>query len=222
MKKNNHSTISFTKRKETKVLTIYGWLLLIILILSFFFLFIIKIHPFLATYRPIDADILVVEGWLPDITIERASKEFNYQDYLFLITTGGLISNGAYFIEDSTFAELSASTLKKFGLKEDLIIKIPFHGMRQDLSYVSALALKRWLLESDLNIKSLNILSLGSDSRRSWLVYKRVLGKEISVGIIPSENPYYDPENWWKSINGVRTVLGDAFGYLFTFFFFNP
>jgi hypothetical protein len=55
-------------------------------------------------------------------------------------------------------------------------------GINRTLTSVGAI--KRWMKSSSYNIKSLNIVSLGIHSRRTWLTYKRVLGKSYDIGII--------------------------------------
>jgi len=65
----------------------------IVFFLSVFFLFFLylyfsKIYSFLACNRIVDPDILIVEGWVPEESIDRAKAEFVASGYRFIITTG--------------------------------------------------------------------------------------------------------------------------------------
>ncbi len=51
-------------------------------------LFLAGIYPFLRENEPIEAEILVVEGWLPEYALEEALKEFRSHPYRLLVTTG--------------------------------------------------------------------------------------------------------------------------------------
>jgi hypothetical protein len=60
-------------------------------------------YGFLAQNDRVEAEILVVEGWLPEYALEEAIKEFRSHPYKKMVTTGGPI--------DSTFRMHSNGTL---------------------------------------------------------------------------------------------------------------
>jgi hypothetical protein len=62
--------------------------LLLFFFLLFLYLFFSKIFAFLAYDRAVDPDILIVEGWVPEESIDRAQAEFLASGYRFIITTG--------------------------------------------------------------------------------------------------------------------------------------
>jgi hypothetical protein len=45
-----------------------------------------------------------------------------------------------------------------------------------------------------------------------------VLNPEIKVGIIAAEPQDYNPQEWWKSSEGFRTVTGEIIAYIYTRF----
>ena len=47
------------------------------------------VYPFLATTHRVDADILVVEGWMHDYGLRAAVAEFRTGSYQRVFTTGG-------------------------------------------------------------------------------------------------------------------------------------
>ena len=222
MKNNKTYHISFVKQKETKVLTLFGWFSIIMFICLLFFLFLINIYPYLSIYRPIEAEVLVVHGWNQDIVLEKAANEFLRSGYSYIFTTGGKLNKASDFMEITNYAQLGDSTLRKFGIKEDQIIATPVEGLKVNWTYYSAIALKKWLKTSKPEIKNINIYSVGSYSRETRLIYKRVLGKEYNVGILFTNNPDLDESIWWKSSYGIKIIMGNTFSYLCTFFFFNP
>jgi hypothetical protein len=198
------------------------WILLIIGIVGLFFSIVSSIYPFLAIDKPIDGEILVVEGWLPDYALKQAIKEFKSNNYNLLITTGGPLLKGYHLSHYKTEAEIAASIIKKFGFEEEKIIAAPTPYTIKDRTYNSAKALKKWIEDSNQNIKAINLFSLGAHSRRSWVLFQKAIGDSIAVGIISTENLSYDPEHWWKSSDGVRTVLSEGIAYIYARFFFHP
>jgi hypothetical protein len=60
------------------------------LIISFFAF----AHTFLSVNHPVAANILVVEGWLPDYALEEAVQEFREKGYEYIVAAGGPMSQG--------------------------------------------------------------------------------------------------------------------------------
>jgi DUF218 domain len=176
---------------------------------------ILNIHPFLAKSSPVNADILVVEGWLPDYAIQSAVAEFKQGSYHKLITIGGSLPRGFYLSEYKTFAELAAATLMALGVDREQLIVVSDPSQSQSRTYSSAVMLNRWISTSELQINALNIYTLGTHARRSWLLFKEVLEPQISVGIVANEPLNYDPKCWWHSSEGVRTVISELIAYLY-------
>jgi len=164
-------------------------LIFLLVIVALLIIFVVKnIHPFLAIDSPVNSEILVVEGWLPDYALEQAMNEFNDNNYSLLITTGGPLLKGYHLSEYKTEAKLAAMTLIELGFDEEKIVGVPGPDVIKDRTYASAKALKKWLIDSELSIKSLNLFSLGAHSRRSWVLFQKAIGDSIAVGIISAEN----------------------------------
>lgn len=216
------NSLKSIEKKSRFCLTKRDWALLIISIAGLIFGFVSGIHPFLAIDKPIDSKILVVEGWLPDYALEQAVNEFDENNYHLLITTGGPLLKGYHLSHYKTEAEIGAAIIKKFGFDEEKIIAVPAPYIIKDRTYTPACALKKWISNSNQNIKAINLLSLGAHSRRSWILFQKALGDSIAVGIISTENLSYNPEHWWKSSDGVRTVLSEMIAYIYARFFFHP
>jgi len=61
---------------------------LIFLVSGLLVLYFSRIYPFLAYHNPVQPDVLIVEGWLPEEIIDKACTEFKTAPYRYLVTTG--------------------------------------------------------------------------------------------------------------------------------------
>jgi DUF218 domain len=210
--------ISLIRRREMWAITREGWVVAMMGLIIFMILMLTNIHPFLAVNSPLKADILVVEGWLPDYAIESAIAEFKKGEYRQLITTGSPLSKGYYLAEYKNYAELTAATCIALGFDRDKVVAVPAASVVKHRTAASAIALRDWLSTSALKVNSINLYSLGTHARRSWRIFKEVLNPEIKVGIIAAEPQDYNPQEWWKSSEGFRIVTGEIIAYIYARF----
>jgi len=94
--------------------------------------------------------------------------------------------------------------------------------VQKDRTYAAALEVKKQLAEKGLFPASLDVVSLGSHSRRTWIIYQMVFSPETQIGIYSIRPHGYDPEQWWSSSAGVRTIIGETIAYLYSRLIFNP
>jgi hypothetical protein len=181
-----------------------------------------KAHSFLAINDPVAGGALVVEGWAPDYALEQAITEFRRHPYTRIYVVGVPLERGAPLSEYKTYAELSAATLLKLGLNRDSVQAVPAPPVRQDRTYASALALKKWLQEHNAMPAEFNLISLGPHARRSRLLFEKAFGGDVRVGIIALEDQDYDPQHWWKSSQGVRAVTDELTAYAYARLLFHP
>ena len=208
--------LGLIQRKERLGLTLRGWFVLLFGVGGAFVFAVVEVHSFLALNQPVEGDILVVEGWLPDYALEEAVSEFGKKGYSLLVTTGGPQAKGDYLIKYGNYAELTAATLKELGLDEEMIRAVPALGVKKDRTYASAVALKEWLSASGLNVKAINVVSLGCHARRTWLLFEKAFdGANVEIGVIAEPNRDYDSERWWRGSQGVRSVIGGSIAYLY-------
>lgn len=210
------------KRKETLVLSWRGRLLLLLITIAALLIIARYVSAFLATSHPTYGEILVVEGWMPDSVLTQAVSFFNKHNYKLLVTSGGPLTEGSYLSEYATYAELTAATLTKLGVKQSLIVPVAAPPVRRDRTFASALAVNDWLSRSNVSVTSVDVFSMGAHARRTQWLFQRALGDKISVGVIAAPHPEYDANKWWVSSAGVRTVIGETIAYLYARFLFNP
>jgi DUF218 domain len=218
-RRQNFPKIKIIKRQEMWTLTAQGWAIAIALIVYFIFFAITHVHSFLAVTSPIkSAEVLIVEGWLPDYAIEEALTEFKNGSYRQIVTTGGSVAKGSYLTRYNNFAEVTAATFIKLGLEAEKVVAVPTPFVVKDRSYASAAEFYRWLSNSNLQIESINLFSLDVHTRRSWLIFKKLLNPDIKVGVIAAKTQDYDPDKWWASSAGVRTIIDEGIGYIYARF----
>src|SRR2546423_6993428 len=58
------------------------------------------VYPFLAITHRVNANILAVEGWIPEYAIRAAVKEFQSTHYQRVFTTGGPVEGTGGYIND--------------------------------------------------------------------------------------------------------------------------
>src|SRR5436309_1311467 len=97
-------------------LTGCAWLLAGVVAIGIFLVGVRGCVSFLSISQPVTADVLIVQGSLPDYALKGASEEFRDGRYRYLITTGGPLLRGYYVSGGKTYAELAASALVQFGV----------------------------------------------------------------------------------------------------------
>lgn len=206
------------QQKKTWMPTAQGWLLTLVFFITLISFGVTHVHPFLAPFQPIKAEVLAVEGWLPDYALKAAIIEFKKGKYQKLITTGVPLERGFYLAQYKTYAELAAATLLALDFEQDNLIAIPAQNVTKNRTSASAIALNQWMKTSDLNIKSINLLTLDVHARRSWLVFKQALAPEIKVGVIAVASDEYNPKRWWAYSGGVRSIMSEGISYIYARF----
>jgi hypothetical protein len=221
--KSSQKLWGILSRKERWGLSWRGWLILVLLGFSTAVFLLLNIQPFLAENHRVDANILVVEGWIHPYAIQASIEEFKTRSYQRVFTTGGPVEgNGGYINDYFTSASVAAESLKKFGIRDDLVQMVPSRVIARERTYSSAVALRDWFREHNTPVHSFNVLTEDAHARRTRLLYQKAFGKNVAVGVIAVFNPDYDPTQWWRYSEGVREVIGESIAYIYARFFFYP
>ena len=215
--KSKPPIIRLIQRQEIWMLTIQGWIVTFLCAATLFILGITHVQPFLAVTSPISADVLVVEGWIPDDALKQAFEEFKSGAYRQIITTGTPVEKGSFLTEYKNYAEVAAATLRKLGLPLEKVI-VPTPAKIKDRTYAAAVTLRQWLSKTNPLLESVNLYTYDVHTRRSWLLFKKALAPKVKVGAIAAKTQDYNPKSWWKSSAGVRTVLDEFIAYLYAQF----
>ncbi len=212
-----------------KSLIIPNWkgLILLLIIFILIILGIIKftlynLYGFLEWNKSENAEILVVEGFLPDYAIDSAILLLNKNNYKLILTTGIPITKGQICLTQKNYAYLTANTLINKGIDSTKVKAVPSLLGQKDRTYTSALMVKQWLEQQKITQRTFNIMTLSAHSRRSLLLYQKAFGKDYHIGTVTVTDIEFEPKVWWETSEGVRTVIGEFIAYLYAKFFFEP
>ncbi len=181
-----------------------------------------SIYPFLALNRPRGGELLVVEGWIPDYSLSDLRAEFAKGKYGLLLVTGNPILKGEPLAEYKNYADLTRAILLKNGWPEDKVVAVPSSEALRDRTYAAARALKEWISQSTISVRSFTIYSRGAHARRTWMLFQMALKGQAEVGVIASRDLRYDEKRWWKTSEGVRDILDEMIAYLYARLLFRP
>ena len=200
-----------------------GWLVLVLIAFVTIGLVVSNIYPFLALTRRVESNILVVEGWVHPYAIRAAVDEFRTGRYQRVFTTGGpVIGKGGYTNDYQTSASVGADLLEKEGISLEVLQMVPARVIGRDRTYSSAVALREWFRQHNLQVRSINIVTEGAHARRSRLLFEEALGPDVRVGIIAVPSPDFDARHWWYYSEGVEGIVEEGLAYLYAKFLFYP
>ena len=193
--------------------TVKSWIVAVLLAVV---VFVFTIHDFLAMNDPVQANILVIEGWIWESSaMKDAAKEFKSGGYDLVVTVGTLPRWQAGEPLEENAAAHAADQLRKFGVNEQAIQILTVPNIDRHRTYTSALAVKRWLLDSHIHVVGINVFTLGAHARKSLVLFNRAFGENTPIGVIAGIEDSYDPEQWWLSVKGIYIVLRKTIGYLY-------
>jgi hypothetical protein len=221
-KNDERKTDGYTKlminlfKKQTLIFpTLWGWILVFFLLFIFNAFFFLTIHPFLAKTAIVKTSNLIVEGWVPDYCLKKVDSIYRTGSIKHIFVTGGPIERGSYLLQYTTFANLGALSLKKAGIPDSVITIVPAPFVIKDRTFTSAVSLRTWLLDNNIELNDANIVTLGVHSRRSQMVFKKVL-PESNLGVLSIRNHDFDPDRWFFSSQGVKTVIPETISFLYS------
>ncbi|HNW56151.1 MAG TPA: hypothetical protein PLR88_00030 [Bacteroidales bacterium] len=118
----------------------------------------------------------------------------------------------------TSYASLGKNALLRLGMNPNQIIAVSGEKTQINRTLASAVAVKKWVDTTRVNVTGMNIVSYGMHARRSWLIYSKVLGKEVKTGIV-SLTDDIDQNNFKKSIKGFRETLGLMYYWIILLFY---
>jgi len=179
-------------------------------------------HSFLAVTDRIPAETLIIEGSIPTYTLNQAASEFASGHYQRVLVVRPVYDTVDKYESGRYSGDYMAASLVQCGVPHDSVDTLFCSVVEKDRTYHSALAVKHWLEQNGVWVKSIDVATLGPHARRSRLLYEKAFGKDTKVGVIALQDKNYDPNHWWRSSEGVREVLGEGIAYIYARFFFSP
>lgn len=209
------------EKKEKLVLTTQSRLLLLgLLLLAFFWLF-THVFTFLAITDKVEANVLIVEGWLSDHAVNGAAQEFKRNGYQLIVTAGGPLQTGHHLSEYTSLAELTRATLVRLGVDPEKIISVPSAHTRKDRTYAAAAAVSQWLQQSHYAVSGINLFSSSVHARRSHYLFSQAIKGNYPLGVIAYEHDQFDADDWWKSSAGVRAIISETIAIAYAYLVFD-
>jgi len=210
------------KRKTCLRPTLFGWFIVLFVIVVLFRLSLVGIYYFLTINKPIKSKTLVLEGWVPAYAIKDAITYYNDNNYDRIIVTGIPIVNYEFISPYKNTAEATVLALKHYGYHDTAFIANIPTNILVDRTYNTAVATKMLFDENTNWSKNFNIYSVGVHARRSRFMFKKAFGSDYNIGIIAHRDRTFDPKHWWKSSKGFRNISNEFVATLYVMLFFHP
>lgn len=81
-------------------------------------------------------------------------------------------------------AEIVRNIFINKGIDSNLVVAVTAGKTAFNRTLSSVMEFGNWLRGYKGNVRGINIISLGTHSRRTWITYKRILGNDESIGVI--------------------------------------
>ena len=105
-------------------------------------------------------------------------------------------------------AQYAKNRLLSMGIDSSLLIAIPGNKVKINRTLSSALAFRDWLKTANIDIKGINIVSMGTHTRRTWMTYNKVLNEKYVIGIISLPDNIHNYSRLSKGLKTIRETLG--------------
>lgn len=178
------------------------------------FLFVWFVHPFLAINRPVKADTLVIEGWMPEYVAAEAAKEMHSGRYRRIFISGLFFEKTDPRFKNGSDSAIVASWLLMRGVPKDLIEACPAEYPSFNRTSHMARAVRERMQALKYHPEGVNVITLGPHARQTLVAYNRMLGRTTAVGIISYPKNDYNPARWWASSAGIAKTTKDFAGWL--------
>ncbi|NNC88482.1 MAG: DUF218 domain-containing protein [Akkermansiaceae bacterium] len=174
------------------------------------------LYPFLALSSPVEQpDVIVVDGWISDRSMEAAMALAEQKSCKVMLVAGVDLATGHFLSEYKTYAHLGEATLEAMGVPEDEVHPAPAGPNHRHRSFAGAAAVYQWLETEDLLASRIVVITEGPHGRRSRAVYRKVFGNApTGIGVLSMPPVAYDPESWWKTSSGMKSVIVEAVAFL--------
>lgn len=208
-------------RREVWLPTLWGWLVVLVVLALAAVIAGRALHPFLAINEPSGGKILVVEGWAEPYNLDQAVAVFRKGSYELAVVTGPPLAEWPQGNFYRTAAERAAEYLKSQGLPPSAVAAVPSPASAQNRTFLSAVRVREWAERSGIEVQALDVFSLATHARRSRFLFQKAFGPQVKVGVLAGRHEHAD-ERWWRSAESTREVLDQAIAYVWVLVFFRP
>ena len=154
-----------------------------------------------------DYDLLCLEGWAHEGVVAEVARNFHTGRFQRIAVTGGPVQGRERWLGFDTYAEWGARRLIDSGIPEEHIL-VSAPGKAETRRTLRDIVELQATLEARNELpRRLLVISGGVHTRRTCLLYRKVFGRDVEVRGVAVAPEGYDPEAWWQSSEGVKTVI---------------
>ena len=173
---------------------------------------------FLSADREVPHDVLIVEGWIREEPIQGASLEFLKGGYRYVVATGGYTGE-RWTVRRWSDAEIAREGLLRSGVPPEKVVFAQAPDAEASRTFSTAMAAKQALDEKDLIPKAVTVYTRGAHARRSRLVYQKVFGPTVQVGVISWKPQGSESEPWWRNSSRAEDFVKETAGCFWEWLF---
>jgi uncharacterized SAM-binding protein YcdF (DUF218 family) len=139
-------------------------------------------------------------------------------------TTPRIIDRGRPFGQyrwhqkESSYAEYAARYFQDRQIDKSRIFPVTNYLDVRRRTYGNALALRQWFDEQGYYPEAINIVSMNYHSRRTWMIYNKLLGDKMDVGIISVRSVQREID--WQS--RLAYIIRESMAFLYYLVFIFP
>ena len=209
--------------EKKMIINSFVWLLAIVILITIVVIvcvnwqdIMLHIHQYLQPTTPVPTKTVIVEGWLAEfdyLVIEAAYiiKRENIQ--LVLVTD--LIRDE---LSQST-GKITAQRLAELGIDQNKIRLVSAPIVKYGNTRQAAKALRSYVIESQTDVSSANIITGGTHGRKTLIIFRTILGAELQLGIISLPMEHAPWGKWYRTKRGNLGTIKYLIGYVLTMIF---
>ena len=203
------------RQKTVWLPTWQGWTLLFLIAAGLLVTAFLNVHRFLAVTQRVEADVLIVEAWMPKTVTQEAVKEFTQGQYTLLVVMEMTSNGDPRPKQDSALKTPMAKYFVSHDVPTTRIIECFAPATNDRRSLTMADAVRKTLNQRGITARGFNVFAPGAHARKTWLLYRRALSSIAPVGIVSIPTGDYDPAKWWKTTNGANWVIVNGIGWFY-------
>ena len=211
-------SIRLIQRKSLWWPTLWGWAVLVVAVAGTTCLWWFKAESFFSlTDRRSSASVLVVESWIGFEGLAAAQAEFERGGYEYLVSAGGL-SDNRWDRRRWNLAHEARDFFVRAGVPSSQVLEAWRDETTNQRTFATAVAAWQALRAAGVHPQGVNVFTLGPHARRSRLVFAKVFGPEVAVGVISWAPPRTQIGPWWRSSERAEDLIKESVGWPFELF----
>ncbi|MCK4352397.1 YdcF family protein [candidate division WOR-3 bacterium] len=185
---------------------------IIIILAALSCIYFFHIYSFLSYEKIFKTDTVVVEGWISNSEMRQSANNILSNNVKRVIVPGDKAELALIHYPVNNYADIGRLRLIDCGVNEEKIITCPFETKR-NRTLNAAVYVKKIIQKK--GIKSFIIFTEDVHARKTYVSYKKVFGNKYKIGVMPIPNDVFDNKNWYKSSEGMKTVITESIAYIY-------